>query len=259
MNRRLPIIIYTRKPRKTRQRRSVIKNNKRTRAFKHKIRLNSLLLILLVFISVVVAPFALKDKNNDDKQTTKETSTKTNIINEVQAGAKLQGYEIYYYPLVTNNIDSYNANKPYDNKKLIVSCIWSLLRNEDKGTLLDNCVVLRASDIESEYKKIFGTKNKPEHFSIKTDAYNIVYDENTKTYKIPIMGISPMYTPEFESMEQDGSQLVLCVGCLSSSKYMQNSKGQTVKPKAEKYLYIYLKKSAGVYYVDKVESYNKML
>lgn len=258
MKRRLPIIIYTKRPQKMRQRKSVIKTN-RSKNHRRKLKLNLLMFILIMIASIVAAPVALKNKDDDKGQPAGTLTQKSNIINEVKANAKLNEYEFYYYPIVTNNIENYSSDEDYDNEKLLLCVIWSLLRDKQRGTPIDNYVVLRAEDVENEHKKIFGKKNKPNHATIKTNEYKIIYNEKSQTYKIPIIGTSPKYIPELESVEQKGMQIILCIAGLNSGGFKQNSKGQTVKPKAEKYLYIYLKKSSGEYFVDKVESHNKIL
>jgi hypothetical protein len=118
-------------------------------------------------------------------------------------------------------------------------------------------IVVPQADIEEHFIKLFGTEIDITSLHSSTDmsAYDIVYDAALKSYILPITGVESAYTPKVYEIEEQGSSLILSVGYIGNSAWVQVADGEYTAPEPDKYMKITLReRSGGEKYVASIKS-----
>lgn len=151
-----------------------------------------------------------------------------------------------------------------DNESLLQSSVWSALMNGDKNsfTYSDNgMLLLPSSDVDVACAKLFGSTPKLEHKTFGDYEMTYYYDEDTKTYHIPVMVQVAFYTPQVEKISQKGDKVSLVVGYLPPGNvWSTDITGNKYNPTPDKYMLYELVEEKGEYHItaikDPPEEYN---
>lgn len=198
---------------------------------------------LMLTLSVAVAVSKLGDGNEY-----KEVDSPKDNLSETESD-----YEFYYNPIVINDIEEYDEQSVNATDGMITACCWSLIEENGKGKYecFGNKSIIPSEDVEERLHELFGDKMKIENRTVKSGETEFVFSDGS--YYVPITGFVPLYFPKLIDVKEDKEGVILTVGCMKSTDYLQNSKGKMVEPEVSKKLKIWLKKENNKEYIRKVE------
>ena len=146
---------------------------------------------------------------------------------------------------------------PFENPQdadplfLLQSSLWTMLLSEKRESYpYDevNRLIVPASDVDVACAQLFGSDVKLQHQSFGDYEINYVYEEETKTYHVPISGQVALYTPSVESVVKKGDLYTLTIGYIPpTNAWTQTVDGKTQKAEADKYMIYELQKKKDHY------------
>ncbi|MDO5014425.1 MAG: hypothetical protein Q4E28_00510 [Clostridia bacterium] len=157
-----------------------------------------------------------------------------------------KNYEKMILPLVMNDPSTFDDVSKADMQQLIDSSIWSILIegiDTGKYKIVDNRIVLPATDVEKTFVSLYGDSVKPKHQTIAPGSYEFEYDSTAKAYKIPITGVDPIYTPKIIDVDKKKNSVILTVAYISGRDTIMDENGNFIEPPPSKYVKITLRKS----------------
>lgn len=196
--------------------------------------------ILIVFFSVFVSFFLKEDETEKEKGTAVD----------IQTFRTTDDYSAYYNPVVINEFFSYAQGDKVENKTLVKLAVWSILCTEEKEKYesFDGMMSIKKEEVEDRVKLLFSEKIRFENVS----ADEILYNEKSETYTVPLMGFSPEYTALLQSVRAEKGKTEITVGCLKRESFKQDSHGKTVFPAADKVIVITLLKNKKSFYIGSI-------
>jgi Ca2+/Na+ antiporter len=173
-----------------------------------------------------------------------------------EAAAK-KNYQKMLVPVVMNDPDTFDDIDKASMPQLVDISIWAILKSDidtSKFKYEDNQMLIPASAVEKQYKKLFGTQRKIKHQTVSGASYQFTYDTSKKVYKIPITGVEPTYTPQITDISKKSSSTVLTVAYLSGGLWEQDENGDMTAPSASKYVKITLRENDdGTMYISSIQ------
>ena len=179
-----------------------------------------------------------------------------------KTAAKKQ-YEQMLKPVVMFDPDPFDDLTQADVSQLLNSAVWALLMSEDGAEKYPYSegetfgIIVPQADIEKYFVNLFGTEIDiaSMHSTIDMSDYDITYDAALKSYILPITGVESAYTPKVYGIEEQGSSLILSVGYIGNSAWVQVADGEFTAPEPDKYMKITLReRSGGMMYVSSIQS-----
>lgn len=170
------------------------------------------------------------------------------------AGRKHQ-YEWMLLPVVMFDPPPFEDAVNFDGLSLLQSSIWATLLGEarDKYDQDDNfMLVVPASDVDVTASNLFGPDVVLNHGSFGDFEISYVYDEDTRSYHVPVDVITPSYTPSVEKITRKGDTLWLRVGYVPPSSVMDitfTNEGITNSTTPAKYMNYELHRGRNGYYI----------
>ena len=219
-----------------------------------KTRKKNKLAFPLGVITVILAVIGLITAISFSVDTVKNLTDKT---------ADKKEYEQMLRPVVMFDPDPFDDLTQADVSQLLNSAVWALLMSEDGADKYPYSegenfgIVVPQADIEKYFVSLFGTEIDiaSMHSSIDMSDYDITYDAALKSYILPITGVESAYTPKIYEIEKQGSSLILSVGYIGNSAWVQVEDGEYAAPEADKYMKITLReRSGGMMYVSSIQS-----
>lgn len=185
------------------------------------------------------------------------------VQNLTDRTAEKKEYEQMLKPVVLFDPDPFDDLTQADVSQLLNSAVWALLMSEDgadkypysEGETIG--IIVPQADIEKYFVSLFGTEIDiaSMHSSIDMSDYDITYDAALKSYILPITGVESAYTPKVYAIEEQGSSLILTVGYIGNSAWVQVADGEYTAPEPDKYMKITLReRSGGMMYVSSIQS-----
>ena len=185
------------------------------------------------------------------------------VQNLTDRTAEKKDYEQMLKPVVLFDPDPFDDLTQADVSQLLNSAVWALLMSEDgadkypysEGETIG--IIVPQADIEKYFVSLFGTEIDiaSMHSSIDMSDYDITYDAALKSYILPITGVESAYTPKVYAIEEQGSSLILTVGYIGNSAWVQVADGEYTAPEPDKYMKITLReRSGGMMYVSSIQS-----
>lgn len=172
-------------------------------------------------------------------------------------------YEQMLKPVVMFDPDPFDDLTQADVSQLLNSAVWALLMSEDGAEKYPYSegetfgIIVPQADIEKYFVNLFGTEIDiaSMHSTIDMSDYDITYDAALKSYILPITGVESAYTPKVYGIEEQGSSLILSVGYIGNSAWVQVADGEFTAPEPDKYMKITLReRSGGMMYVSSIQS-----
>ncbi|MBQ2904745.1 MAG: hypothetical protein IJE48_10140 [Clostridia bacterium] len=185
------------------------------------------------------------------------------VKNLTDKTADKKEYEEMLKPVVMFDPDPFDDLTQADVSQLLNSAVWALLMSEDGADKYPYSegenfgIVVPQADIEKYFVSLFGTEIDiaAMHSSIDMSDYDITYDAALKSYILPITGVESAYTPKVYTIEEQGSSLILSVGYIGNSAWVQVADGEYTAPEPDKYMKITLReRSGGMMYVSSIQS-----
>ncbi len=175
-----------------------------------------------------------------------------------QSAEKYAELEEFIAPIIMYDPDTFDDISMANTEQLISIAVWSVLDSNpepDKYEYTDGGMLMPQSEVEEKFNSLFGSQIKWNHCTVDGGGIYFSYSESKKAYIIPITGVTPIYTPRVTDFSERPNTVVLTVGYLASSEWVQDSEGNIVPPEPSKYMKITLgKNSDGSYYVRAIQS-----
>lgn len=168
-------------------------------------------------------------------------------------------YEWMLLPVVMFDPPPFEDAVNFDGLSLLQSSIWAtlLVEGRDKYEQDDNfMLVVPASDVDVTASNLFGPNVVLNHGSFGDFEISYVYDENTRSYHVPVDVITPSYTPSVEKITRKGDTLLLRVGYIPPSSVMDitfTDEGITNSTTPVKYMNYELHRGRNGYYIYAVQ------
>jgi len=177
--------------------------------------------------------------------------------NFVDNTARKTEFENLIRPVLMFDPVPYENPNDLDPAVLLQASMWSALLGEKRGSYQYDemkMLIVPASDLDVNALKLFGPDVKLKHQSFGNYETSFVYDEETKTYRVPVVAQTGTYTPRIEKIIQKGDTVQLLVGyippdTLWTAEQAQRKDGE-VQP--DKYMVYVLKKYKKEYYISAI-------
>lgn len=167
-------------------------------------------------------------------------------------------YEAFIAPVIMYDPDTFDDITMADTNQLISIAIWSILDSNpepDTYEYTEGGMLIPEKDVEEKFRSLFGNEAGLIHTTVDGGGIYFSYSESNNAYIIPITGVTPVYTPVVTAATERGGTVVLTVGYLASTDWVQNSEGDMVAPEPAKYMKITLgKNSDGSFYLRALQS-----
>lgn len=154
-------------------------------------------------------------------------------------------FEWKIYPLLMFDPATFEDPNQLDEKFILKTALWStLLENRTKYSYDEmGMLLVPASDLDVAAKSLYGDGVTLKHqtFSEGYDFFYI-YDEDTDTYSVPIMGQMASYVPEVVDIAKEGNIYTLIVGYVAPVTLWNVSEDGSSESVPDKYLYYDLEK-----------------
>ncbi len=171
---------------------------------------------------------------------------------------KYSEYEEFLAPVIMYDPDTFDDITMANADQLISIAIWSILDSDlepDAYEYTGDGMLVPETDVESKFRELFGNEVTLSHATVDGGGIYFSYSEASKAYVIPITGVTPIYTPKVIEATERESAVILTVGYLASTDWVQDSQGNTVPPEPAKYMKITLgKNSDGSFYLRAVQT-----
>lgn len=172
---------------------------------------------------------------------------------------KMAVYEEFIAPVIMNDPDTFDDITKANSEQLLSIAIWSVIdksADPEKYEYTDDGMLMPQEEVESMFVSLFGSEVKLTHCTVDGgEGVEFKYSEKKKCYIIPITGITPIYLPDVTQASEKDNTIILNVGYLASSDWVQDNEGNMVPPEPGKYMKITLgKNSDGSFYVKAIQS-----
>ena len=129
--------------------------------------------------------------------------------------SKKDGFADVLYPAVIMDIESFNSPTELPPEQIITAAIWSMIMADgvtSQYELTFDVVMIPAADVESYAVKLFG-ENIPQltHTTVGPAESRFYYNEETKSYNVPVAPVTYTYTPEIKEATKNGSEYTVKV------------------------------------------------
>ena len=180
------------------------------------------------------------------------------LLDNTKAKQKL---EHFLLPVVMLDPGDFASPQQADPLMLLQSSIWSVLLSKNRGDLVENDqgYVVTASDVDVQAAKLFGADIRLHHQGIDNYEEQINYDEETKSYTIPVISQMAVYTPRILNISNKGDLYTLEVGYVPPGNLWQtDADGNTYEPEPDKSMIMELKKVKGGYNILSIKNTNEI-
>lgn len=129
-------------------------------------------------------------------------------------------YETLLAPLVMLDPVPFPSLDVADQELLLQASIWSTIYTEDLSKFDRDdigALILPSVDVDKAAARLFGSGYRLTHTTFESGGMTFSYDEETKSYLIPITGTTNTYTPQVEKITSSVKQKIVTVGYLAPS------------------------------------------
>lgn len=129
--------------------------------------------------------------------------------------SKKDSFSDIIYPAVIMDIASFTNPSELTSDQIISAALWSLVMSSDdmeKYEKTFDVISVPAIDIEAYAAKLFGDE-LPEltHATVGSGELKFYYNEETKSYNVPVNPITFTYKPEIKSVSKNDNEYTLVV------------------------------------------------
>ena len=123
---------------------------------------------------------------------------------------KKEGFEEIIYPAVIMDIETFNAPTELPSEQILTAAIWSMIMADDVTLQYEqtfDVVMIPAADVESYAVKLFGdTLPELTHTTVGPAESRFYYNEETKSYNVPIAPVTYTYSPEIKEAIKNNNE-----------------------------------------------------
>ena len=136
------------------------------------------------------------------------------LFNSYSSGeSRKDGFKEILYPAVIMDIESFNSPAELPSEQILTAAIWSMIMTDgvtEQYELTFDVVMIPAADVESYAVKLFGD-NLPEltHTTVGPSESRFYYNEETKSYNVPVAPVTYTYTPEIKAATKNGDEYTI--------------------------------------------------
>ena len=139
-----------------------------------------------------------------------------NMFDSYTSGdSKKEGFESVIYPAVIMDIESFNDPTELPSDQVITAAIWSMIMTDgvlENYEMTFDVVKIPAIDVESYAVKLFGDNLPPlTHTTVGPADNRFYYNEESKSYNVPVEPITFTYSPEIKSATKSGNDYTVTV------------------------------------------------
>ena len=149
-------------------------------------------------------------------------------------------FEQIIYPVIMFDPVPFENPADADPLMLLQASLWSTLLGEKRDSYQENDLgwkIVPASDVDVACARLFGPEAKLEHQTITNYVdTTYTYDEDTKTYYVPVQSVTPFYTPSILSVVKKGDLFTLEVGYVPPANAWTQAGGKNQEPEIQKTL-----------------------
>jgi hypothetical protein len=181
------------------------------------------------------------------------------IISLFDNSAKIAQYNEFLVPVVANDPEPFDDIALANSADLIDITLWAILKGDlapDQYDYKDGAMLIPAADVEKRFASLFGSEVRPVHQTITNFGYEFVYDKTDAVYKIPLTGMSPIYTPRVTDIEKKSSSIILTVAYIGGDSWTQDKQGNYIPAEPDKYMSITLREVNGEYHISAIQAKN---
>ena len=165
-----------------------------------------------------------------------------------------EAFEWKIYPLLMFDPAAFEDPNQLEEVFILKTALWStLLENRTKYDYDEQGMLLvPASDLDVAAKSLYGEGVVLEHQTM-AEGYDFfyLYNEETKTYSVPIMGQTASYVPKVVQINKNGNIYTLIVGYVAPTTLWNVSEDGSSESVPDKYLYYDLEKIGNGEYIIK--------
>lgn len=165
-----------------------------------------------------------------------------------------EAFEWKVYPVLMLDPATFDDPAQLDEVFVLKTALWStLLENRTKYDYNEQgMLIVPASDLDVAAKSLYGSAVTLNHQTFfEGYEFNYLYDEETGTYLVPVMGQTAAYVPEVVDINKDGNVYTLIVGYVAPTTLWNVSEDGESESVPDKYLYYDLEKIDRKNYVIK--------
>lgn len=168
-----------------------------------------------------------------------------------------QEYERMLLPVVIFDPVPFENPVNIDNASLLQYSIWATAMGDKRDQYEyddNNMMVIPASDVDVAAQQLFGPDVKLEHQSFGDLENSYLYDEDIKSYHVPIITITGFATPKVEEIHKDGDVIELTMGYVPPSTILDiGADGEVGSPEPQKYMIYELHRARTGWYLYAVK------
>lgn len=162
-----------------------------------------------------------------------------------------QSYEKLLAPMVMLDPVPFDNLAAADPDLLLQAAIWSTIYNEDLTKYDRDDVgglILPTVDVEKYAAKLFGSDYHLTHRTFESSGMTFQYNEETKSYLIPVTGTTNTYTPQVAKIKSSVKEKIVTVGYLEPATGFSMDGNNTDSTKPVKYYdYVFTRQGDGYY------------
>ncbi len=147
---------------------------------------------------------------------------------------KMDGFEKVVYPAVIMDIASFQSPSELSSDQIITAAIWSMVMSDgglEKYQNTFDVVSVPAVDVEANAVKIFG-EELPElvHTTVGPAESRFYYNEETKSYNVPVKPVVYTYYPEIVSVNRTDNEYSVVVDYIDElPEWIESKTSKTAK------------------------------
>lgn len=167
---------------------------------------------------------------------------------------KKQEYETMLLPVVIFDPVPFEDPVNIDNASLLQYCIWATALGDKREQYEyddNNMVVIPASDIDVTALRLFGPDVKLDHRSFGDLENSYLYEEDIRSYHVPIITMTGFATPKVEEINKtSGDVIELKMGYVPPSTILDlDASGNIQEPEPQKYMIYELHRGRSGWYL----------
>lgn len=170
-----------------------------------------------------------------------------NVVRVFNNTAEKEEFQRYILPVLMFDPVPFDDINQVDKFSILQSAIWAAFMDYGKDKYLNedyNSLIVPVNDVEKSLITLYGKNLKIKHQTFGDGLMNnYIYNEDTKTYTVPILDQVGIYSPDIKSIAKNGNIYTLTVGYVRPNDIWQMYiSDEKRKNKPEKYMEYVLKK-----------------
>lgn len=167
-------------------------------------------------------------------------------------------FEKLVTPLVMFDPVPFDTVSEAGDATLLQASMWQTLLNEENSVYAfdqNGQLIVPASDIDVAASKLFGTGVELTHQTFGDADMTFVYDETSRTYRVPARGYLGIYTPEvLRYYTQDGFTVLEVAYNSPGYIWSYNENGRETETAPSKIYYYVLLRNRSGYYITSIQT-----